>query len=309
MTCPIDDLCVATLYHFTRFDDPKALRGPLLQACHVAGVKGIILLAGEGINATLAGTDAGIATVVAAIRALPGCAHFELKYSRAATPPFRRMKVRVKREIVTLGVAGVDPVTMAGNYVEAQDWNALIAEPGVIVIDTRNAYEVAIGSFSGALNPQTSRFGDFPAWFDALTQRLEHRPKIAMFCTGGIRCEKSTALLRQRGFDDVHHLRGGILRYLETIPPAESLWEGECFVFDGRVAVGHGLQPGTHILCHACRMPLGPDDLASALFVEGISCPTCHDQRSDQQRAGYAERERQVARAAELGIAHLGDDA
>jgi UPF0176 protein len=223
--------------------------------------------------------------------------------------PFHRMKVRLKREIVTMGEPDIDPLEDVGHYVDPADWNALIADPGTIVIDTRNDYEVAVGSFAGALDPKTRSFRDFPAWF------REHRdelvgdgppPRIAMFCTGGIRCEKSTAFLKAEGLDDVYHLKGGILKYLETVPEAESLWEGECFVFDQRVAVGHGLAPGTHGLCHACRMPVSATDRASPLYVEGISCPACHDARDATQRAGYAERERQMRLAKARGQMHVG---
>lgn len=302
-------LCVAAFYHFTRFDAPTALRAPLLDLCNAHGVKGTILLAHEGFNGTIAGSDAGVAAVVAQLRALAGGGDFELKYAAAATPPFLRMKVRIKREIVTLGAPEADPTQASGNYVAPADWNALIDDPDTIIIDTRNDYEVRVGSFDRAINPATSRFADFPAWFDDFAVRYADgpRPRVAMFCTGGIRCEKSTALLRARGFNDVHHLHGGILRYLETVPAADSRWHGECFVFDGRVAVGYGLTPGTHDLCHACRMPVSTADRASPLYTPGVSCPHCHADRSDAQRAGYAERERQVARAAELGIAHLGD--
>ncbi len=300
---------VAALYRFTRLADLAAIKPPLAQLCCTNGVRGTLLLANEGINGTIAGTDDGIDAVLAHIRTLPGCADLEVKDSRAATMPFHRMKVRLKREIVTMGEPDIDPLADVGHYVDPADWNALIADPGTIVIDTRNDYEVAVGSFSGALDPKTRSFRDFPAWF------REHRdalvgdgppPRIAMFCTGGIRCEKSTAFLKAEGLDDVYHLKGGILKYLETVPEAESLWEGECFVFDQRVAVGHGLAPGTHGLCHACRMPVGAADRASPLYVEGISCPACHDARDATQRAGYAERERQMRLAEARGQTHVG---
>jgi UPF0176 protein len=216
--------------------------------------------------------------------------------------------VLVKKEIVTLGVAGVDPVTQAGTYVRPADWNALIADPDTIVIDTRNDYEVGIGSFAGALNPQTGSFGDFPKWLDANRDTLAAAKKVAMFCTGGIRCEKSTALLKSQGIDQVYHLQGGILRYLEEIPQAESLWEGECFVFDQRVSVAHGLAQGTYGRCHACRDPLSADEMVSKLYVEGISCPHCHDARDDAQRARYAERQKQVELAKAKGQEHVGSD-
>lgn len=302
-------LCVAALYQFTPFEDCAALRGPLDQLCHAEGIRGTLLLAREGINGTIAGTDRGIARVIDHIRALPGCAGLDVKFSSAATMPFHRMKVRIKREIVTMGEPGIDPLASVGTYVSAQDWNALISDPDTIVIDTRNDYEVAIGSFAGAIDPQTATFRDFPAWFRSQRERLLGQgkpPRVAMFCTGGIRCEKSTAFLKGEGVDTVFHLKGGILKYLETIPQEESLWQGECFVFDQRVAVGHGLAPGTHALCPACRRPVTQADMASALYEEGVSCPACHGERTEEQRAGYRERHRQEALAAAQGRAHIG---
>ena len=268
MTEPVLPIRVVALYRFTPFDDPAALQAPLAQACCARGVKGTLLLAPEGINGTIAGADAAIAAVLDHIRTLPGCADLDVKESRAASLPFHRMKVRIKREIVTMGEPAIDPLR-AGHYVAPAEWNALIAEPGTILIDTRNDYEVAIGTFAGAIDPHTPTFRDFPAWFranrDALTAG-EAAPKIAMFCTGGIRCEKATAFLKAEGLDEVYHLQGGILKYLETVPADESRWQGECFVFDQRVAVGQGLAPGTHALCHACRLPVSPADRAS-LFL------------------------------------------
>lgn len=300
---------VAALYRFARFADPDAIRTPLAALCCGLGVKGTLLIAAEGINGTIAGTDAAIDRVVAHVRALPGCADVDVKLSRAASMPFHRMKVRIKREIVTMGQPDIDPLEGTGHYVEPQEWNALIADPATIVIDTRNDYEVAIGSFAGAIDPHTASFRDFPAWFRAEREKLLGdgvQPRVAMFCTGGIRCEKSTAFLKAEGVEQVYHLRGGILKYLETVPAEESLWRGECFVFDQRVAVGHGLAPGTHALCHACRMPVSVEDRASPLYVEGVSCPACAATRSDQQRAGYAERHRQEQLAAARGQAHVG---
>ena len=219
------------------------------------------------------------------------------------------MKVRIKREIVTMGQPAIDPLADAGHYVAPEDWNALISQSDTILIDTRNDYEVAIGTFAGAIDPHTKSFSDFPEWFRAERERLlgEGRPpKVAMFCTGGIRCEKSTAFLKAEGLDEVYHLKGGILKYLETIPPEQSLWQGECFVFDHRVAVTHGLAPGTHGICHACRRPLSEQDRASPLYMEGISCAACHAERTDEQRAGYGERHRQEQLAAARGEAHIG---
>jgi len=301
---------VAALYQFARFDGAEAMREPLLRLCQTAGVKGTILLAREGINGTIAGAAPAIEQVLDHIRTLPGCAALEVKFSGAQTMPFLRLKVRLKPEIVTMGQPGIDPLASVGTYVAPGDWNALIADPDTIVIDTRNDYEVAIGSFAGAIDPQTTSFREFPAWFRAERERLlgsGKTPKVAMYCTGGIRCEKSTAFLKQEGVEDVFHLQGGILKYLETIPADESLWHGECFVFDQRVAVGHGLAPGTHLLCHACRRPVYEADTASSLYERGVSCPACHAERSEAQRAGYRERHRQEHLAAAQGRVHLGD--
>jgi UPF0176 protein len=297
----MSDFCVAALYHFARFDDPAAIQPVLAALCCGQGVKGTLLLAREGINGTIAGSDAAIAEVEGHIRTLPGCAALEVKHSRAAKMPFNRMKVRLKREIVTMGQPNIDPLTSAGHYVAPQDWNALIADPGTIVIDTRNDYEVAVGTFAGAIDPQTPTFRDFPAWFRSQRDRLLGQgkpPKVAMFCTGGIRCEKSTAFLKAEGLDEVYHLKGGILKYLEEVPAEQSLWQGECFVFDQRVTVKHGLEQGNFALCHACRQPISEEGIASPLYEMGVSCAGCYDQRSDKQRAGYRERHRQAQRAA-----------
>ena len=302
-------VCVAALYRFARFDDCAAIRDRLDALCREQGICGTLLIASEGINGTIAGTTEGIATVVDTIRALPDCADLDVKLSSASTMPFHRMKVRVKREIVTMGVPDIDPRSVVGTYVAPEDWNALIADPDTIVIDTRNDYEVGLGTFEGAIDPKTASFRDFPAWFRDQRDRLLGEgkpPKVAMFCTGGIRCEKSTAFLKQEGVDEVYHLKGGILKYLETIPQQDSLWHGECFVFDQRVSVGHGLVEGSHSLCHGCRRPLNAQDRASPLFEAGVSCPACHAKRTDEQRASYRERQRQEALAAARGEAHVG---
>jgi UPF0176 protein len=302
-------ICVAALYKFTPFADHTALQAPLLDCCRARGVKGTLLLAHEGLNGTIAGTDAGIAAVLDHIRGLPGCAELEVKFSRAPSMPFHRMKVRLKREIVTMGQPQIDPLASVGTYVAPADWNALIADPDTIVIDTRNDYEVAIGTFQRAIDPQTASFRDFPAWFRARREELlgqGQTPKVAMFCTGGIRCEKSTAFLKAEGLEQVFHLQGGILKYLEEVPPEASLWQGECFVFDQRVSVGHGLVPGSFALCHACRRPVSPEQQAAPEYEEGVSCPACFAERTEGQRAGYRERHRQEALAAKRGAAHVG---
>lgn len=305
MTAPPPPIRIAALYRFARFADPAALRAPLLELCRREGVRGTLLLAREGINGTIAGSDGAIERVLAHIRSLPGCADLEVKESHADTPPFHRMKVRIKAEIVTMGEPGIDPLEGAGHYVTPAEWNALIDDPATLVIDTRNEYEVAIGSFAGAVDPKTQSFRDFPAWVRGHRENLAGR-KVAMFCTGGIRCEKATAFLKAEGLEEVYHLEGGILKYLEQVPAEESRWHGECFVFDERVAVGHGLEIGTHSLCRACRMPVSPEDRASPHYQEGVACPACADTRDAAKRAAYAERHRQVRLAEARGEAHVG---
>lgn len=304
-----EPLHVAALYRFTRFDDPSSLRAPLERLCRDQGIRGTLLLAAEGINGTIAGPPAGIAMVLEHIRTLPDCADLDVKLSSASTMPFHRMKVRVKREIVTMGVSDIDPRASVGTYVEPEEWNALISDPDTIVIDTRNDYEVTAGTFEGAIDPKTASFRDFPKWFRRERERLlgtGRPPRVAMFCTGGIRCEKSTAFLRQEGIEDVYHLKGGILKYLEKVPEERSLWRGECFVFDQRVTIGHGLVEGTHTLCRACRRPVSADDCTSPLYEAGVSCPACHAERTEEQRASYRERHRQEMLAEAQGRAHVG---
>lgn len=296
---------VAALYRFTRFDDPSALRVPLLERCLAAGVRGTLLLAGEGINGTIAGPPEGVEAVLDHIRGMPGCAGIEAKESHAETMPFGRMKVRLKREIVTMGQPDVDPTRAVGTYVAPEEWNDLILAPDVAVIDTRNDYETAIGTFRGAVDPGTGTFRDFPAWWEANGHRFAGK-RIAMFCTGGIRCEKATNFLISRGVERVFHLSGGILGYLEKVPEPVSLWEGECFVFDQRVAVVHGLGPGTHDLCHACRGPLSEADRERPEYEPGVRCHRCADAYSEADRARFRERHRQVALATARGLDHLG---
>lgn len=295
---------IATLYHFTRFDDPEALKAPLARLCCGVGVKGTLLLAGEGINGTIAGLPDAIGTVLDHIRSLPGCAGLEWKESWSADPPFARMKVRLKREIVTMGQPDVDPRARTGHYVEPAEWNALIRDPDVAVIDTRNDYEVAIGSFEGAIDPKTDSFRDFPAWWEANKDRFHNR-KIAMFCTGGIRCEKSTNFLLGQGVEEVYHLKGGILKYLEEVPEDKSTWQGACFVFDNRVSVGHGLREGPHLLCHGCRRPILPEDMERPSYEPGVSCHHCIDETSAQDKARFRERQKQIGLARARGDAHL----
>ena len=303
----------AALYKFVELPDYAALQAPLLACCEAHGVKGTLLLAAEGINGTIAGLEPGVRAVLAWLRSDARLAGLEHKEAWAEHIPFYRMKVRLKKEIVTMGVPDVHPALMAGQYVKPADWNELVSSPDVVLVDTRNDYEVAIGTFEGAINPATASFSELPGWVER--EMLEggklaavdgKRPRVAMFCTGGIRCEKSTALMRSKGFDEVYHLEGGILKYLETMPQDQSRWQGECFVFDERVSVAHGLAPGQFTLCRSCRDPLSAADRTSPLYELGVSCAHCHSKTSDEQKAGYRERQRQVELAQMRSVAHIG---
>ncbi|WP_282022092.1 rhodanese-related sulfurtransferase [Ruegeria faecimaris] len=298
---------IAALYHFTRFANHEALRAPLLKLCRAQSVKGTLLLAQEGINGTIAGPRAGIDAVLAHIRALPGCADLEWKEATSDQPPFGKIKVRLKKEIVTMGQPDIDPRARVGNYVEPEDWNDLIRSDDVVVIDTRNDYEVAIGTFEGALDPETSSFREFPTWWEENKDRF-HNKRVAMFCTGGIRCEKSTNYLLGQGVEDVYHLKGGILRYLEEMPVENSTWQGECFVFDNRVSVGHGLVEGPHNLCHGCRRPILPEDVKRAEYEHGVSCHQCIEETSEVDKTRFRERQKQILLARQRGQEHLGTD-
>ena len=291
---------IAALYHFTRFDDPAALKPALLDLCLAQNVSGSLLLAREGVNGTIAGPRAGIDAVIGHLKALPGCHELDWKEATSDRAPFGKMKVRLKKEIVTMGQPDVDPRASVGHYVDPQDWNALIQSPDVAVIDTRNDYEVAIGTFDGAVDPETKTFGEFPAWWEANKHRFDNK-KVAMFCTGGIRCEKSTNYLLGQGVEDVFHLKGGILKYLEEVPQDDSTWSGECFVFDNRVSVGHGLAEGPHILCHGCRQPILPEDMNRPEFETGVSCHKCHDKTSEWDKERFRERQKQIRLAQDRG--------
>lgn len=297
---------VAALYKFVRLPDFEALRAPLHQVMMENEVRGTLLLAAEGINGTIAGPRAGIDAVLAWLRSDPRLQALETKDSCVDENPFYRTKVKLKREIVTMGVEDIDPNHIVGTYVKPKDWNALLADPEVVLVDTRNDYEVRIGSFRNALNPKTESFREFPAFAEENLDPRRHT-KVAMFCTGGIRCEKSTAFMKQQGFNEVYHLEGGILKYLEEVPEEESLWEGECFVFDNRVTVNHQLQKGKYDQCHACRMPLTEEEKLSDKFTQGISCPYCYDKHDTGQVRRYAERERQVQLARARGERHIGE--
>ena len=305
MTETTPGVVVAALYRFARFPEFESFRQPLLDCLLAAEVRGTLLLATEGINGTIAGPRAGIDRVLGFLRQDSRFAGLEVKESYVDENPFYRTKVKLKKEIVTMGVAGIDPNKIVGTYVEARDWNALIADPEVLLLDTRNKYEVEIGSFAGAVNPGTDSFREFPDYVKKQIDPGKHK-KVAMFCTGGIRCEKSTAYLREQGFEEVYHLKGGILKYLEEVPESESKWEGECFVFDNRVTVNHQLERGSFDQCHACRMPITEQDKQREEYQPGVSCQHCLGAQSPEQRQRYAERERQIELAQRRGEEHLG---
>lgn len=296
---------VAAFYRFADLGDYRDLRGPLQQSCQDLGLQGTILLAAEGINGTVAGPERGVRRLLERLNADPRLAPLEARLSWAGQAPFHRMKVRLKKEIVSLGVPGIDPAGGAGEYVAPADWNALISRPDVRVVDTRNDYEVQLGTFRGAEDPGTASFRDFPRWAQAHLDPRRDR-HVAMFCTGGIRCEKATALLRARGFEHVYHLRGGILNYLEQVDPELSLWQGDCFVFDNRVTVDHHLRAGDIEVCPACRMPVTEADRQSAQFELHVSCPRCFDRLTPERREGLLERARQIALAERRGERHIG---
>jgi UPF0176 protein len=309
MTQTNSPVTVAALYRFVELTDYAALQAPLLAEMERLGLYGTLLLAREGINGTVAGVPAGIEALITWLQSAPvwhgRLSGLDVKLAHADGMPFARRKVKLKKEIVTMGVEGIDPRKVVGTYVEAKDWNALISDPEVTVIDTRNSYETQIGTFHKAVTPGTDSFREFPAFVKNNLSTGRHR-KIAMFCTGGIRCEKSTAYLKEQGFDEVYHLQGGILKYLETVPEDESLWQGECFVFDNRVAVNHALEQGSYSQCHACRMPITEEDKASEHFYPGVSCPHCIDKTTEQQRLRFAERHKQIELARSRGEDHIG---
>lgn len=297
---------VAALYKFVSLPDYVALRDRLYQHLVLNKVKGTLLLAEEGINGTICGSREGIDAVRSFLAADGRFTGLSYKESFAEEPAFYRTKVKLKKEIVTMGVPGVNPAHIVGTYVKGDAWNQLISDPDTIVIDTRNDYEVAIGTFKNAVNPNTTSFREFPKWAADNLDKTKHK-KVAMFCTGGIRCEKSTAYLKEQGFEEVYHLDGGILKYLEEVPESQSLWQGECFVFDQRVAVKHGLEQGSYDQCYACRMPLSQADLVSDKYLQGMSCPHCHDSLTAEQKASFAERQKQIQLARLRGEQHIRD--
>jgi UPF0176 protein len=301
----MNPLVVAAIYKFVKLTDCAALRAPLHAQCEALGITGTLLLAEEGINGTIAGTRYGIDNILAYLRGDPRLADLDHKESTTNQPPFYRMKVKLKKEIVTMGVPGIDPTELVGQYVRPEEWNALISDPDVLLVDTRNDYEVDVGTFKGAVDPRITTFREFPEFvknnFDP-----EKQPRVAMFCTGGIRCEKASAYMLQQGFPEVYHLQGGILKYLENVPAEQSLWQGECFVFDQRVAVGQGLAQGHYELCYGCSRPITAEEKASPKYQAGVSCPSCYDGLTPEKRAAALERQKQVKLAKQLGETHIG---
>jgi len=299
-------IVVTALYHFVRLENYKDLRQPLLDIMLKNDVRGTLLLASEGINGTIAGKRTGTDNVINWLRDDSRLSDFDFKQSFTDDMPFYRTKVKLKKEIVTMGVEGIDPKLKVGRYVKPQDWNALISDPETILIDTRNDYEYQIGTFENAVNPDTNTFREFPQYVKDNLDPKKHK-KVAMFCTGGIRCEKSTAFLKEQGFEDVFHLQGGILKYLEDVSQEETMWQGECFVFDNRVAVNHALEKGSYEQCYACRYPITKDEMQSEYYEEGVSCPHCYDKTSTEQKERFAERERQIQLAKARGEKHIRD--
>lgn len=303
----MNNITICALYKFVRLDNFETIKPQLLTVMTENNVKGTLLLALEGINGTIAGSEQGIKNTLAFLNNDKRIAPVSYKYSYAAVNPFQRTKVKLKKEIVTMGVEGIDPTLTVGTYVKPKDWNALISDPEVLLIDTRNDYEVEIGTFKNAINPNTETFREFPEYVEKNLDKNKHK-KVAMFCTGGIRCEKSTAYLKEQGFEEVYHLEGGVLQYLEDVPEQETLWQGECFVFDGRVAVNHQLEKGQYDQCFACRYPITEEDKQSEHYIKGVSCHRCYDKHTDEQRSRFQEREKQVNLAKSRGEDHIGGE-
>ena len=301
----MSNIVVAALYKFVSLPDFHKLREPLLDHCLAQNIRGTLLLAEEGINGTVAGSREAIDSLLAYLKADPRLADLSHKESFDSSQPFYRMKVKLKKEIVTMGIDGIDPNEVVGTYVKPKDWNALISDPDVVLIDTRNDYEVEIGTFKGAVDPKTESFRQFPEYVRQNYNPEKHK-KVAMFCTGGIRCEKASAFMKREGFEEVYHLEGGILKYLEEVDQPDSLWQGECFVFDNRVSVKQGLEPGEYALCHGCRWPITDADRQSDKYEEGVSCPACHDTLTDEQRQRFRDRQKQIELARQRNVPHVG---
>jgi UPF0176 protein len=295
------------MYRFVDLPNYESIQAPLLKVMKDLDIKGTLLLASEGINGTVSGTQESVESLLAWLRDIQEFAEIDYKLSFDETQPFYRTKVKLKKEIVTMGVEGIDPKRVVGTYVKPRDWNSLISDPEVLLIDTRNDYEFEIGTFEGAINPVTDTFREFPKYVEENLDPEKHK-KVAMFCTGGIRCEKSTAYLKEKGFDEVYHLEGGILKYLEEVPEEETLWKGDCFVFDNRVAVNHKLEKSAYDQCHACRLPITEEDMQHEHYKKGVSCPRCYGKHTPDQIKRFEERQKQIELARARGQNHIGSD-
>ena len=302
-----NEILVAALYKFVEIDDLLSLQSNLYEICEKNNIMGTILIANEGINGTISGKTNELNQTISLLKSDKRFANIEIKYSSTDKQPFHRMKVRLKKEIVTIGLPEINPNKKVGTYVKPDDWNDLISDPDVVVIDTRNKYETKIGSFHNALDPETSSFREFPDWVKKFKSSKENaNKKIAMFCTGGIRCEKASSLMKEEGFEDVYHLQGGILKYLETIDKENSLWNGECFVFDQRVCLTDELEVGSYKMCFACRMPITEEEMQNEKYIEGISCIYCYDKTTKEKKESFGSRQKQILLAKERGEKHLG---
>ncbi|QIV94415.1 rhodanese-related sulfurtransferase [Allofrancisella frigidaquae] len=304
----MEQIVVCAMYKFVTLENYKQMQKPILDVMVKNNVKGTLLLANEGINGTVAGTREGVTALLDYLKTDKRLEDIDYKESYHDKMPFYRSKVKLKKEIVTLGVNDIDPNKVCGKHVKPKDWNKLISDPDVMLVDTRNEYEIEIGTFKNAINPHTDNFREFPEYVDKSLDPKKHK-KVAMFCTGGIRCEKSTALMKAKGFEEVYHLQGGILKYLEEVPQEESLWQGECFVFDSRVAVNHNLEKGSYDQCYACRMPITEEDKKRSEYEKGISCHYCYNKLTEKQKLRFIERQKQSQLAAEHGFSHVGDEA
>ena len=302
-----NEILVAALYKFVEIDDLLSLQSNLYEICEKNNIMGTILIANEGINGTISGKTNEINQTISLLKSDKRFTNIEIKYSSSDKQPFHRMKVRLKKEIVTIGLPEINPNNKVGTYVKPDDWNDLISDPNVVVIDARNKYETKIGSFQNALDPETSSFREFPDWVKKFKSSKENaNKKIAMFCTGGIRCEKASSLMKEEGFEDVYHLQGGILKYLETIDKENSLWNGECFVFDQRVCLTDELEVGSYKMCFACRMPITEEEMQNEKYIEGISCIYCYDKTTKEKKERFGSRQKQILLAKERGEKHLG---
>ena len=301
-------IVVCALYRFVALENHQQIQQPLLNIMESNAVKGTLLLASEGINGTIAGSRESIDNVLNWLKLDPRFTKLTTKESFDESNPFYRTKVKLKKEIVTMGIEGIDPNRTVGSYVKPKDWNALISDPEVLLVDTRNDYEISIGTFENAVDPKTTNFREFPQYVKDNLDPEKHK-KVAMFCTGGIRCEKSTAYLKEQGFDEVYHLEGGVLKYLEEVSEEETMWKGECFVFDNRVSVNHQLEKGQYDQCHGCRLPITEEDKQSEKYIKGICCHHCFDSITEDQKQRFSEREKQMRLAEQRGQAHIGTDA